>query len=125
MHSAAVLQQHWCRGVSLGEQHRHQPGPGRSAASLPCLSLGFSHPLPEQCWLLSFSHHLPSNPTFFQQQSTTCAFPSALITEGCSCAAKVLGSNLVNNSLPSLPSVVPLNPVITSAKLLWPQSARW
>lgn len=108
----------------------HQPGgaaqvPGRSAAPLPCHSLGFSHPLPGQCWLLSFTHHLPSKPTFFQQQSTTCAFPSTLITEGCSCAAKVLGSNLVNNLLPSLRCVVPPNPVITSAKLLWPQSARW
>lgn len=104
----------------------HQRGgaaqvPGRSAAPFPCHSSGFSPSLPGQCWLLSFSHHLPSKPTFFQQQSTTRAFPSTLIREGCSCAAKAPGPNLVNNPLPSLPCVVPPNPVITSAKLLWPR----
>lgn len=50
-------------------------------------------------------------------------FPAALIGEGCSCAAKVLGSNLANNRLPSPPHVVPLNPIITSAKLPRPRSA--
>lgn len=50
-------------------------------------------------------------------------FPAALIGEGCSSAAKVLGSNLANNRLPSPPHVVPLNPIITSAKLPRPRSA--
>lgn len=51
------------------------------------------------------------------------ASPAALIGEGCSSAAKVPGSNLTNNPLPSPPRAVPLNPVITSAKLPLPCAA--
>lgn len=49
--------------------------------------------------------------------------PAALIGEGCSSAAKVPGSNLTNNPFPSPPRAVPLNPVITSAKLPLPCAA--
>lgn len=51
------------------------------------------------------------------------ASPAALIGEGCSSAAKVPGSNLTNNPFPSPPRAVPLNPVITSAKLPLPCAA--
>lgn len=97
-----------------------------STISLP--SLWTSTSPPRQCWLLSFSQQLLSNPTCFggcsRRQSTARAAhtfpPSALIRAGCSRAAEVLGSNLANNPLPSPLRVVPLNPVITSAKLPLP-----
>lgn len=121
MQSAAAWQQHWCGGISLGEQHRSW-----QVCSIIALSFLGLLPPPSRAVLAAQLQPSPAlEAHIFPTAGTTSAFPSTLITEGCSCAAKVLGSNLINNLLPSLPCVVPPNPVITSAKLLWPQSARW
>lgn len=40
MQSAAAWQQHWCRGINLGEQHKHQPGPWKECSIFALSFLG-------------------------------------------------------------------------------------
>lgn len=107
-------------------------GPWQEGSTLSLPSLGaFLFPAQAVAGCSALAIACPLNPHFsvagLQRTAEHCSGHScfSLTLQLEKAASAILGSNLANKPLPSPPRVVPLNPVITSAKLQLPRSAGW